>query len=195
TPYCYFGDELGMTNIYFKSIDQYQDIAAINGYKKAMSEGQDMDVYLETLSLLSRDNGRTPMQWNGSDHAGFTQGTPWLPVNENYTDINQEKEDKDPLSVLNFFRKMTRLRNENPVLVYGDYKLLAETHPTVYAYTRTLGDVQMLVLLNFSETNSKLQLPELESVAKIVINNYDDVLIGDDSIQLQPYQAVIFEIK
>jgi len=108
TPYCYYGDELGMTNIDFDTITQYQDIAAINGYQKALSEGEDMDLFMKKLNFGSRDNGRTPMQWNDSENAGFTLGTPWLPVNPNYVDINVKKENSNPGSVLNHFRELTK---------------------------------------------------------------------------------------
>ncbi|MCB0636080.1 MAG: alpha-glucosidase, partial [Lewinella sp.] len=106
TPYCYYGDELGMTNIHFDSIGQYQDIAAINGYAKAQAEGQDMERFMATLNFMSRDNGRTPMQWNDGPQAGFTTGTPWLPVNENYLEINVAAQEDDPNSCLNYFREM-----------------------------------------------------------------------------------------
>ena len=194
TPYCYYGDELGMTNIDFDSISQYQDIAAINGYQKALSEGEDMDLFMKRLNFGSRDNGRTPMQWDGSTNAGFTSGTPWLPVNPNYTEINAQVEDTDPYSVLNHFRAMTELRKQNPILVYGSYELLMPEHPTVYAYTRTMDDTRLLVLLNFSKENSEIQLDEQWSNHSILINNYSDLDFIDNSIKLKPYQAVILNI-
>lgn len=195
TPYCYYGDELGMTNIDFDSISQYQDIAAINGYQKALSEGEDMDLFMKRLNFGSRDNGRTPMQWDGSTNAGFTSGTPWLPVNPNYTEINAQVEDTDPYSVLNHFRAMTELRKQNPILVYGSYELLMPEHPTVYAYTRTMDDTRLLVLLNFSKESSTVSLDEGWAASPILINNYNDLDIIDNSLKLKPFQAVILNIN
>lgn len=195
TPYCYYGDELGMTNIDFDSISQYQDIAAINGYQKALSEGEDMDLFMERLNFGSRDNGRTPMQWDGSTYAGFTSGTPWLPVNPNYTEINVQVEDTDPYSVLNHFRAMTELRKQNPILVYGHYELIMPEHPSVYAYTRTMDDTKLLVLLNFSKESSTVSLDEGWAASPILINNYNDLDIIDNSLKLKPFQAVILNIN
>ncbi|WP_431163077.1 glycoside hydrolase family 13 protein [Flagellimonas beolgyonensis] len=195
TPYCYYGDELGMTNIDFDSISQYQDIAAINGYQKALSEGEDMDLFMKRLNFGSRDNGRTPMQWDGSTNAGFTSGTPWLPVNPNFTEINVQVEDTDPYSVLNHFRAMTELRKQNPILVYGSYELLMPEHPTVYAYTRTMDDTKLLVLLNFSKESSTVSLDEGWAASPILINNYNDLDIIDNSLKLKPFQAVILNIN
>jgi len=194
TPYCYYGDELGMTNIDFDSISQYQDIAAINGYQKALSEGEDMELFMHKLNFGSRDNGRTPMQWDNSEHAGFTNGTPWLPVNNNYTDINVEDENADSNSVLNHFRKLTELRKQYPVLVYGDYKLVSPEHPDIYAYTRSYGETSLLVLLNFSEESSEIQLDNEWSGHSILINNYSDLDFIEDSVKMKPYQAVILNM-
>ncbi len=194
TPYCYYGDELGMTNIGFERIEQYRDISAINGYKKAMDEGQDMALHLRTLQFLSRDNGRTPMQWTDGLQAGFTTGTPWLPVNDNHRTINAAQQDKDPASVLNYFRQLTRLRTENPVLVYGAYTLLATDHPTVYAYTRTLDDKKMLVLLNFSDKASEIELPEIGQAKTTLLNNLPTLDKAGNKVKLAPYQAVVLSV-
>ncbi|MCB0624493.1 MAG: alpha-glucosidase [Saprospiraceae bacterium] len=195
TPYCYYGDELGMTNIGFDSIEQYQDIAAINGYKKVVSEGGDVDLFLKRLKFFSRDNGRTPMQWDDSANAGFTDGTPWLPVNPNYGTLNVAAQEGDPNSCLNYFRKMVKLRRENPVLVYGAYELLFREHPQVYAYTRTLGEEKMLVLLNFSAEAAELELPADLTTGEILIDNYETVSAEGAKVSLQPYQAVIYQVR
>ncbi|MDX1543974.1 MAG: alpha-glucosidase [Christiangramia sp.] len=195
TPYCYYGDELGMTNIGFENIEQYQDIVAKNGYQKTLNEGGDISEYMARLKFLSRDNGRTPMQWNDTEHAGFTDGTPWLPVNDNYKAVNVEAEEKDPNSCLNYFRKMVELRMKNPVLVYGDYKLLFPDHEQVYAYTRELEAQKMLVLLNFSEQSANIELPENFSLNNLLINNLEDLDREGSQIKLEAYQAVIFDLK
>ncbi|MGA8854824.1 MAG: alpha-glucosidase [Christiangramia sp.] len=193
TPYAYYGDEIGMKNIDFKKIEQYQDVAAINGYKKAKSEGKDMDQYMKELNFLSRDNARTPMQWNSTEHAGFTSGKPWLPVNENYKQVNVAVEKENPNSVLNYFKQLTKLRNENQVLVYGDYKLIQKEHPNIYAYTRSLENDKMMILLNFSDSESEIELKDDSS--KILINNYDDLQSEKGNITLKPFQAVILKMK
>ena len=192
TPYCYFGDELGMTNNpKLQNIEDYQDIAAINGYKKAKSQGEDMETFMQNLRFGSRDHGRTPMQWDASEHAGFTSGNPWLPVNSNYVDVNTEAELADENSVLNHFKKMTALRKESEVLIYGDYALLLPEHPQVYAYTRSLGDEQFLVMLNFSKEKVSVALEELGNFSELKINNYSNLNKKANELQLEPYQAVI----
>jgi len=192
TPYCYFGDELGMTNNpKLQNIEDYQDIAAINGYKKAKSQGEDMETFMQNLRFGSRDHGRTPMQWDASEHAGFTYGNPWLPLNPNYVDVNTEAELADENSVLNHFKKMTALRKESEVLIYGDYALLLPEHPQVYAYTRSLGDQQFLVMLNFSKEKVSVTLEELGNFSELKINNYSNLNKQANELQLEPYQAVI----
>ena len=193
TPYTYYGDELGMTNIGFTKIEQYKDIAAINGYKKAASDGEDLDLYLKKLNLLSRDNGRTPMQWDDTNNAGFSSETPWLPVHENHTTVNVANQQNDHNSVLNHFRKMVALRKDNLLLVYGDYEIIQEEHPTIYAYSRTLDDEQMKIILNFSELTSKINLSNLVQIKEVLINNYNELLIDKNTITLQPYQAVVLK--
>ncbi len=195
TPYCYYGDELGMTNIGFEDIGQYQDIAAINGYKKVVNEGGDINKYMSDLKFSSRDNGRTPMQWNAAQSAGFSTGKPWLPVNENHIAINVAAEEKNPNSVLGHFRKLTYLRRNNPVFVYGQYKLIQKRHPDIYAYTRTWEGDKILVLLNFKATQAEIELPEARLVGQTLIDNYGDVDIQDEKVLLKPYQAVILRLK
>ena len=193
TPYTYYGDELGMTNIGFTKIEQYKDIAAINGYKKAATDGEDLDLHLKNLNLLSRDNGRTPMQWDDTNNAGFSSETPWLPVHENHTTVNVANQQNDHNSVLNHFRKMVALRKDNLLLVYGEYEIIQEEHPTIYAYSRTLDDEQMKIILNFSELTSKINLSNLVQIKEVLINNYNELLIDKNTITLQPYQAVVLK--
>ena len=193
TPYTYYGDELGMTNIGFTKIEQYKDIAAINGYKKAATDGEDLDHYLKKLNLLSRDNGRTPMQWDDTNNAGFSSETPWLPVHENHTTVNVANQQNDHNSVLNHFRKMVALRKDNLLLVYGEYEIIQEEHPTIYAYSRTLDDEQMKILLNFSESESSISLPNFDHSKKVLINNYNEFSVDKNTITLKPYQAVVLK--
>ncbi len=193
TPYTYYGDELGMTNIGFTKIEQYKDIAAINGYKKASSDGEDLDHYLKKLNLLSRDNGRTPMQWDATKNAGFSNETPWLPVHKNHTTVNVLNQENDQNSVLNHFRKMVALRKDNLLLVYGEYEIIQEEHPAIYAYSRTLDDEKMTVLLNFSESESSISLPNFDHSKKVLINNYNKFSVDKNTITLKPYQAVVLK--
>nr|HMP31761.1 alpha-amylase family glycosyl hydrolase [Saprospiraceae bacterium] len=194
TPYCYYVDELGMTNIDFTKIEQYKDIAAINGYKKAMNNGEDMEMFMQKLNFESRDNGRTPMQWNTLPNSGFTSGKPWISVNDNYVDINVEKQKLDKNSVLNHFRTLAKLRKENPILVYGAYELIAADHHTIYAYTRTLGKDKVIVLLNFSTSTNSIELPSQDvSKVNILINNMSTLNIEGQKINMLPYQAIIIK--
>lgn len=194
TPYCYYGDELGMTNIGFERIEQYQDIAAINGYKKVQLQGGDVQQYLNYLKFSSRDNGRTPMQWDNTPNAGFTTGKPWLAVNPNYTTINVKNQEANPNSVLHHFRALTRLRRENPVLVYGKYEIIQREHPAIYAYTRTLNGTKVLVLLNFTAQPAEINLPELDW-GNVWINNYPQLNTAGKNITMLPFQAVVVELK
>lgn len=195
TPYCYYGDELGMTNIGFEQIDQYQDIAAINGYKKVVNESGDVRKYLSDLKLSSRDNGRTPMQWSAAEEGGFSSGKSWLPVNKNHAEINVAAEEKNSNSVLNHFRELTYLRRNNPIFVYGQYKLIQKEHPNIYAYTRVWEGDKILVLLNFKAEQAKIELPEAKRIGQTLIDNYDGVNVQGNVVSLKPYQAVIFRLK
>ncbi len=191
TPYCYFGDELGMKNIYFEDISEYKDIAAINGYKKALSEGKDMQKFMQNLKFYSRDNSRTPMQWNDSENAGFSTGSPWISVNKDYSWVNVEVQEKSSESVLNHFRAMTKLRTENDILVYGKYDLLEADNSEIYAYTRTLDDQSWLVVLSFVDTDTMFKLANSLQHYEVLANNYSELSHEGETIKLKPYQAVV----
>lgn len=196
TPYCYFGDELGMANIKFDEISDYQDIETINMYKKIKNEGGDLTYFLEGQKMSARDNGRTPFQWNDSANAGFTKGKPWLKVNPDYKTINIEMEERNPDSALHYFRKMVKLRKSLPELVYGKYKLLEKNNLNVYAYTRTSGDRKVLVLLNFSDKTVIFDLPaSIGKPGSILINNLKDHCIIKNSFDLLPWQSLIVRLK
>ena len=195
TPYTYYGDEIGMTNMDMPTIEEYVDVEALGKYQSALEKGENMDDFMKVLNYNSRENGRTPMQWDASENAGFTTGKPWKRVNENYTEINASVQNSDPNSILNHFRKMTKIRKDNSVLVYGQYEIKQKEHPTVYAYTRTLGTEKMLVILNFSDKNSTISLTELGNSRNTVINNYEELQIQGNEVNLMPYQAVIIKIE
>ncbi len=195
TPYTYYGDELGMTNIDMPTIAEYDDIEALGKYKTALAANEDMVEFMKVLNYSSRENGRTPMQWNESENAGFTTGVPWKKVNENFKDINVTAQNKDPNSILNHFRKMANVRRNNPVLIYGQYEVLQKEHPKIYAFTRELANVKMLVLLNFSPEKATINLHEIAYIQDTIINNYDTFIREVTTANLLPYQAVIFKIK
>jgi oligo-1,6-glucosidase len=194
TPYYYYGDELGMVNIRFNSIDDYHDVDTRNKYIGLKNKGGDLKAFLEGQKQTSRENGRTPFQWNDTQNAGFTTGTPWLKVNPNYKTINVEAEEKDPNSVLNYFRKLVQLRKKEPTLVYGKYTLLDKENPYIYAYTRELNGKKLLVLLNFTNKNStyKTEFPVTKS--KIILDNYAGTKKLKNNI-LRPYEAIVLELK
>jgi oligo-1,6-glucosidase len=194
TPYCYFGDELGMTNINFDSIDEYKDIAAINGYKKALHKGDDLDKYMRNLKAFSRDNSRTPMQWNSLQNAGFSEGESWIQINQNFVTLNVQAQEQDPDSVLQHFRQMAQLRKGCLTLVYGDYELLEKDHPCLYIYKRVLGDEKLLVMLNFSSEQQSFNLSELALESSLLMNNYSELEVDDKTVLLKAYQAVIGRI-
>jgi oligo-1,6-glucosidase len=150
TPYVYQGEELGMTNAYFTQLDSYRDIESINWAKGAIAAGLTMPEVLHALAVKSRDNARTPMQWDASPQAGFTTGTPWLPVNPNHTEINAEAARKDPDSVFHHYRRLIEMRHVLPVVVHGDYRLLLPDDEQVFAYVRTLDGTKLTVLANLS---------------------------------------------
>ena len=138
-----------MNNIKFDRIEDYRDIESLNWYQQVKNKGGDLQAFLKAQKIAARDNGRTPFQWDTTANAGFTTGTPWLKVNPNYTTVNVAAEDNNANSCLNYFRKMVKLRKDNPVLIYGKYALLDQDNPDVYAYTRELDGRKILVLLNF----------------------------------------------
>ncbi len=173
TPYYYFGDELGMSNIKFERIEDYRDIESINMYKQIKTQGGDLQAFLDAQKISARDNGRTPFQWDDSPNAGFTSGTPWLAVNPNYTAVNVVNAEKDPNSTLNYFKKIVQLRKNTPTLVYGKYTLLDRDNPDVYAYTRELNGEKILVLLNFKAKEATANLSGFDlSKATLLIGNY-----------------------
>jgi oligo-1,6-glucosidase len=199
TPYVYQGDEIGMTNVAFESIEDYRDVATRNLYKEAVEEkGVDPQVALKVVHAKSRDNARTPMQWDDGERAGFTTGTPWIKVNPNYREINVAEALADPNSVFHYYKKLIRLRKENPVIVYGTYDLILPAHEEIYAFTRTLEEDRLLVILNFSRNTPVFNLPENISFSskELLIGNYA-VEDNEDihQITLRPYEARVYRLK
>jgi oligo-1,6-glucosidase len=191
TPYYYAGDELGMSNIKFDRIEDYRDIESLNWYQQIKNKGGDLQQFLEAQKIAARDNGRTPFQWDATVNAGFTIGTPWLKVNPNFKTVNVAAEESDSNSCLNYFRKIVKLRKDNPVLIYGKYTLLDADNPDVYAYTRELDGRRILVLLNFRAKAASAKTGLDLSKAKVLLGNYPTASPGE---QLQPYEAKIYEL-
>jgi oligo-1,6-glucosidase len=193
TPYVYQGQELGMTNVPFASIEDFRDIESLNHYRQAVAAGEDPDRVLAALRAISRDNARTPMQWDDDPHAGFTSGTPWLPVNPNYVDINAAAQVTDGQSVYAHYRRLIALRHEHPVVAHGDFTLLAPDDPVVYAFLRRLGQVEWLVAANFSADTAGLDLPEPDrwTGAELTLGNYPHPQPNGDRLDLRPWEAVV----
>ncbi len=197
TPYCYNGDEIGMTNIYMDKIEDYRDELALRGYINCVNNKGDIKEYLEKQQLFSRDNARTPFQWNDMPNAAFTTGIPWLKVNPNFKEINVAAQEKDKNSILNYFRRMVKFRKDNPILVYGDYQLLDAENPKVYAYLRKYEGRKLLVLLNFSTTNAVATTGLKIKSPKLKITNYKEKVItpgSDGRFELRPFEAAIYEL-
>ncbi|WLD92803.1 alpha-glucosidase [Alkalihalobacillus sp. AL-G] len=197
TPYIYQGEEIGMTNISFDSIDDYKDIETINFYNEKVKEGLSPAKALESIHAKGRDNARTPMQWNDSANAGFTDGEPWIDVNSNYRSINADAAMQDGNSIFYHYQKLIRLRKEHEIIVYGDYELLYAEHDQIFTYTRRLGNETLLVVANFSEGTPEFTLPKEVSYnrSERVISNYEDSLSVPDSLQMRPYEAVAYLLK
>lgn len=193
TPYVYQGEELGMTNTVFNSVDDFRDLESINAYRELVESGlyTDEDMFPK-IAHKSRDNARTPMQWDASENAGFTTGTPWIAVNPNYKKINVADQLKREDSVFHYYQKLIRLRKENEIIVYGNYELLLPEDENIFAYTRTLDNQKLLVVCNFSKSEQKFDFSGYEN-AKILISNYNRDA-GEDGI-LKPYEATVLLLE
>ncbi|MBM7662739.1 oligo-1,6-glucosidase [Bacillus mesophilus] len=196
TPYVYQGEEIGMTNIRFESIDEYKDIEILNMYKEKVIEGnEDHDKVMESIYVKGRDNARTPVQWDDSEHAGFTTGEPWLTVNPNYKEINAKKAVADPNSVYNYYKELIRLRKNHEIIVYGEYDLILEDHPQIYSYTRSYNGEKLLVITNFSDKEVAFENPEIVqfNAEEVLISNYEVDFSKDvSSLTLRPYEARVY---
>jgi len=190
TPYIYQGEELGMTNTYFSSIDHYRDIESLRYHADALSLGMEVEAVLHSLSIKSRDNARTPMQWDDSSHGGFTDGIPWLPVNPNYLTINAAAEMEDPNSVFHHFRKLIELRHDHPVIVHGRFELLLPDHEQIWAATRTLDDQALVMIANCSSESVTVPgqaVPNLTG-AQVLLATHGESM----SLDLAPWESRIY---
>jgi oligo-1,6-glucosidase len=189
TPYVYQGEELGMTNAPFDSIEAFRDIESRNHYAHAVAAGDDPAEVLAALRTMGRDNARTPMQWDASEHAGFTTGTPWIPVNPNHAEINAEAARADPDSVFHHYRRLIALRHDEPAVVHGDFTMLLGEHEQVYAFTRRFERTELLVLANLSGAPAAVELPAGWDGAELVLANVDEPFAGGE---LAPWEALLY---
>lgn len=188
TPYVYQGDEIGMTNVAHSSIECYDDVETRNAWKAAEAAGKDMNKFLKAVHWQSRDNARTPLQWNASENAGFTTGKPWIPVNKNYPTINVETAEKEANSILHYYRKMIAFRKANTTLVYGDFDDLLPEHPQLYCYRRWDKEANFLLVHNFSDTPTSWEKPS--GNYEFVFGNYSN----EKQALLAPWESRIYRL-
>ena len=193
TPYVYQGEELGMTNCPFNTLDNFRDLESINAFHELTEQGkmteEDM---MAAIGYKGRDNARTPMQWDDSAYAGFSTANPWIMVNPNYTKINAKDQVNRKDSVFKYYQKLIKLRHESELIVYGTYDLILDDDKDIYAYIRTLGDEKLIVYCNFSENTREVELPEEFVNKKVLISNYSDAK-ANQKITLRPYEAIVIQ--
>jgi alpha-glucosidase len=195
TPFIYQGQEIGMTNVQFDSIDDYDDVSAKNMYRLKRADGVPHQEIMEFIWASGRDNSRTPMQWSEEKNAGFTTGNPWLKVNPNYEKINVAHQLQDPHSILNFYKKLVQLKKSNEVFTYGTYELLLADDPQVYVYTRTLGKEKVLVIANLSVKPAEIELDEACNYDNLLLNNYHvESHPSSNTVSLKPYEARVYSL-
>ena len=193
TPYVYQGEELGMTNCPFNTLDNFRDLESINAFHELTEQGkmteEDM---MAAIGYKGRDNARTPMQWDDSAYAGFSTANPWIMVNPNYTKINAKDQVNREDSVFKYYQKLIKLRHESELIVYGTYDLILDDDKDIYAYICTLGDEKLIVYCNFSENTREVELPEEFTNGKVLISNYIDAKVNH-KITLRPYEAIVIQ--
>ena len=195
TPYIYQGEELGMTNVRFEDINEYNDIETLNMYKDRISKGYSHDEIMASIYAKGRDNARTPMQWDSTENAGFTTGKPWLKVNKNYKFINAEDCLQDKDSIFYHYKKLIDIRKHNDTIIYGDYKLLLPEDKNVFAYSRELNGDKIVVVCNFYNKEINLNFKEDFNNVEILLSNYKDSSILMKDLKLRPYEAIMYRVK
>ncbi len=197
TPYIYYGEEIGMTNIKFENLSDYKDINTINRAETIRQNGGDLDAFIQNEKDAGRDNARTPMQWDTSTNSGFSTEKPWLKINENFSEgINVASQEADKNSVLNYFREIVQLRKDHLALVYGEYELLLPENEQVYIYTRSLEQQRYLILLSFSKERALIHLENFVGTnAKLLLSNDDAVsMVKDGNFKVRPYHAMVYKL-
>lgn len=189
TPYIYQGEEIGMTNRIITSIDEVDDIESRNMYHERLEQGYSKEEILHAINVKGRDNARTPVQWDSSEHAGFTTGKPWLAVQPNYTSINVEQALSDKESVFHTYKQLIQLRKDHPAIVWGDYILLLPDHPNVFAYERQYQGEKWVVLASISDEKQKVSLDDMPTEYEVMVTNYNRSAVDWNSVDLNPYEA------
>ena len=197
TPFIYQGQEIGMTNVKYENIDDYNDIKSVGIYNDMIGRGVDKDKALRHLWAISRDNARTPMQWNNSENAGFSKSNPWIKINPNYIDINVENQLRDEESILNFYKKMIKIRKENEALIYGEYKLILEDDENIYSYIREFENEKFIIITNLTDKYVEFNYDsEVLKYKNLLISNYKvEPHIDITNIKLKPYEARLYKLK
>ena len=197
TPFIYQGQEIGLTNVHFKTVEEYQDVQSTGLYYSKLEQGMAHEDIMEIIWATARGNSRTPMQWDETVNGGFSSGTPWLAVNPNYKEINVAQQLADEGSILNFYKKMIQLKKSHDVFTYGEYDLTLDNHPAIYAYTRTLDHEQVLILSNLTGQEVAFELEKMNLVFdQLMLSNYkveehEPMMKGT----LKPYEARVYRIK
>jgi glycosidase len=191
TPFIYQGEEIGMTNVRFSDLSSYRDIETFQMYKERIQKGYTHEEIMASIYAKGRDNARTPMQWDQTEHAGFTTGVPWISVNPNYIDINVEIDLQSDRSIYRYYQQLIRLRKKEDIVVYGDYQLL-ETEPQIYAYTRQLGNELWYIICNFTDETVECKLLNQLPSGELVLNNYQKPFLRG---QLRPYESIIWKTR
>lgn len=198
TPYVYQGEEIGMTNPYFDKIEKYRDVESINYYNILKEQGKSEEEILQILKAKSRDNSRTPVQWDDSENAGFTKGESWIPVSSEYKRINVEQALKDEDSIFYHYQKLIRLRKDYEVISNGSIKFILEENNKVLSYVRNLGDATVLVINNFYGESTKVEIPDeyanKSAKSKILISNYKDSSVLNKELNLRPFESIVYHI-
>jgi alpha-glucosidase len=197
TPFIYQGQEIGMTNVRFDNINDYNDVAALNLYKFKLQEGNTKESILRDIWDNGRDNARTPMQWSTEANAGFSKGTPWIKVNPNYKFINVEDQLQDKDSILNFYKKLIKIRKNDELFIHGSYKLLAKNHKQVFAYSRKIGNKKAYIIVNMTKDVAIYNVKEKEIlVSELILSNYDNIkMVDSNKIKLRPFEAMLLIYK
>lgn len=192
TPFIYQGQEIGMTNVQFDSIDDYNDVSIKNMYNIGIEEGKSHEELMAIIWKNGRDNSRTPMQWNTEPNSGFTTGQPWLKVNPNYKNINVEQAINNPDSIYYYYKNLIQFRKENPVLIYGDFELVLPEHDQIFAYKRTYEDETMLIMANLFDKEAEVEFPQelKERKFELVMSNYED----ENKLILKPFEARVYRL-
>ena len=194
TPFIYQGQEIGMTNPTIDSIDKYKDVLTFNNLKITQKLHLSDKIFLKLANIASRENARTPMQWSDEKYAGFSTAEPWFVVNDNYTKINVKESEEDPDSILNYYRKLLKLRKENEIFIYGDYKEHNKASNKLYVYERNYEGRRALIICSFSEKGAKFKAPEGFDLSKgeLVLNNYQINKVVDNGFVTRPYEARVY---